>query len=437
MTPKQPTSGCLRVFPVPPASAMLRRSRGAAGRRGEPQHEAFRKGGAMLRRILELRTHESIRDVGEKTWNELACGAGPMLSFTWLEALEATGCVRPERGWLPLHLTLEEDGRVLAAAPAYLKGNSEGEFVFDYAWASHAEGRLGIDYYPKLLVAVPFTPATGLRLLTAPDVDEAKLLPAFAEGLRALAERIGASGAHVLFPTEAEAAGLEAAGMARRAGVQFHWQNAGYTSFDDFLGSFDAKRRHQLRRERRESAAQGLVFETLLGSELDSARIDSVFELYLTTVDKFAWGRRYLCREFFHEICSKMGERIHVVFARDGAGAEPLAMAFNVLGDDTLYGRYWGTREERKFLHFEVCYYRGIEDAISRGLQRFEPGAGGEHKVARGFLPTITHSAHWLLDGRLDLAVRDHVARERAAVLEHVARERDSAPTPALSRRAR
>lgn len=378
----------------------------------------------MLRRKLELRTHDSIRGIGERTWTELAGSAPPFLSFAWLDALETTGCVRAERGWLPLHLTLEDEGRVLGAAPAYVKGNSEGEFVFDHAWASHAEGRLGIDYYPKLIVAVPFTPATGPRLLSAPGVDPTLVAQAFAQGLDALAERIGASGAHVLFPTADEASRLECAGMARRAGIQFHWENAGYASFDDFLASFDAKKRHQLRRERREVAQSGLHIEILLGSDLDPARIDALYELYLTTVDKFVWGRRYLNREFFHEVCAKMGEQIHLVFASEARGAAPIAGAFNLLGTDALYGRYWGAHQERRFLHFEVCYYTGIEQCISRGLQRFEPGAGGEHKAARGFLPTVTHSLHLLRERRLDLAVRDFVQRERAAVVEHVTRER-------------
>lgn len=365
-----------------------------------------------------------MRSVGEATWSALADARYPFLSFAWLDALETTGCVGAERGWLPMHLTLEDEGKVIAAAPAYVKGNSEGEFVFDYAWASHAEGRLGIDYYPKIVVAVPFTPATGPRFLLAPDADPQRVAGAFSEGLRALSERIGASSAHVLFPTGAEADRLEAAGMARRAGLQFHWENAGYTCFDDFLGSFGAKRRHQLRRERREVAQEGLLFESLTGSDLDSARIDAVYELYLTTVDKFTWGRRYLNREFFHEICATMGDRVQVVFASEPGSRGPLAGAFNLLGQDTLYGRYWGAHQERKFLHFEVCYYRGIDECLARGLARFEPGAGGEHKAARGFLPTVTHSCHALLDRRLDLAVRDFVVRERAAVNEHVARER-------------
>jgi len=384
----------------------------------------------MLPSPLELESHESIRALGESTWNELARSAPPFLSFAWLDALEATGCVRPERGWLPFHLTLKEGGRLLAAAPAYVKGNSEGEFVFDHAWASHAEGRLGLDYYPKLVVAVPFTPATGPRLLLAPGVTLDQVARPFAEGLAAVCSEIGVSGAHVLFPTSGEAEAFEQAGMARRAGIQFHWENAGYSSFDDFLARFDAKRRHQLKRERREVDKSGLVIDSRRGSELGAQDIDHVYELYLTTVDKFVWGRRYLNREFFQEIFARLGGSIHVVTAREG-GAAPIAGAFNLLGQDALYGRYWGTTEERRFLHFEVCYYRGIDECIARGLSRFEPGAGGEHKVARGFLPTVTHSTHLLADRRLELAVRDYVQRERAAVVEHVARER------ALTRLAR
>lgn len=373
---------------------------------------------------MELRTHESIRDIGEETWGRLAANAPPFVSFAFLDALEVTGCVRPERGWMPLHVTLEEGGKVLGAAPLYVKGNSEGEFVFDFAWASHAEGRLGIDYYPKLVVASPFTPATGPRLLVAPDADAVRVTEAFAAGLVALTERVGASSAHVLFPTDAEADRLEASGLARRAGIQFHWENAGYTSFDDFLGAFDSKRRHQLKRERREVAREGLVFETRSGSELEPADIDHVYRLYLTTVDKFVWGRRYLNRNFFHEIVKRLGDQVSVVFAREPGQRQPIAGAFNLVSKDALYGRYWGAHEERRFLHFEVCYYRGIELAIERKLQRFEPGAGGEHKVARGFVPSVTHSLHHLRDPRLRLAVADFVERERAAVQAHVARER-------------
>jgi predicted N-acyltransferase len=370
---------------------------------------------------LSLRTHESIRDVGEATWRELSRGLPPFLSFEWLDALERTGCVRPERGWLPLHLTLRDEAdEVLAAAPAYLKGNSEGEFVFDHGWAGFAERRLGIDYYPKLIVAVPFTPANGPRLLTRPGVALDDLAGAFAVALHTLAKKLEASGAHVLFPTAEEADALEDAGLARRAGIQFHWRNRGYESFDDFLAGFDSKRRHQIRRERREVASQGLELESVLGSELTPSLVDTVFELYLSTVEKHYWGRQYLNRDFFHQVASTMGDRIHVVLARERGKRRPIAGAFNLLGEHALYGRYWGCLEERPFLHFSVCYYQGIDECIRRKLDVFEPGAGGEHKVARGFLPTVTHSVHALVDRRLDRAVREFVREEREAVALHV-----------------
>jgi len=387
------------------------------------------------RSTMELRVHESIRDVGEQTWNELSVGAPPFMSYHWLDALEVTGCVRPERGWLPMHLALEQDGRVLALAPAYLKGNSEGEFVFDYAWANFAEGRLGIEYYPKIVVAVPFTPANGPRFLIRADADRSRVSRAFAEGLAALGTKLGASSAHVLFPTAAEAEALEAAGLAHRTGVQFHWKNRGFGCFEDYLAAFDAKRRHQIRRERRELERQGITLESVSGKDLSAPLVDLVFELYLATVNKFVWGRQYLTREFFHEVCSRMGEQILVVLARERGVGEPIAAAFNLLGDRALYGRYWGSRVERPFLHFGVCYYRGIEDSIERGLEWFEPGAGGEHKLPRGFEPTLTHSLHWLADRRLDGAVRDFLSHEVAAIEQHVKEGRLGSPFRRSGRR--
>jgi uncharacterized protein len=370
---------------------------------------------------MQLRTHESIRAVGEAKWGELTRGSPPFLHFAWLDALERTGCVRPERGWLPLHLTLEDDdGGLVAAAPAYLKGNSEGEFVFDHGWAGFAERRLGIDYYPKIILAVPFTPATGPRLLVAAGADSARASEVLPHALGTLAKKVGASGAHVLFPTQQEASALERAGMAHRFGLQFHWHNQGYGTFDDFISSFDSKRRNQVRRERREVQAMGVELESKLGSELDAAMIDLVFELYLSTVEKHYWGRQYLCREFFHEVCRTMGDRILVVFARARGERRPFAGAFNLLGERALYGRYWGAFEERRFVHFAVCYYQGVQECILRGLELFEPGAGGEHKVARGFVPTVTHSLHTLVDRRLERAVREFLHEEREAVSLHV-----------------
>ncbi|WP_437604641.1 GNAT family N-acetyltransferase [Sorangium sp. So ce834] len=372
---------------------------------------------------LEAHVHGTIREIPESEWNALdGASEAPFLSWAWFDALERTGCVGEAAGWLPHHITLRAEGALLAAAPAYLKDNSEGEFVFDHGWAS-ASHQLGAPYYPKLVVAVPFTPATSPRLLVRRPEDRPALLAVFAETLRELVARSRISGAHVLFPTADEAAALSEAAMAHRCGIQFQFENEGYGSLDDFLARFNAKRRHQIRREMREVAKQGLSIETLRGADITPEIVDVMFGYYVSTVEKFAWGRQYLNRAFFEEITARLrssGERaggkggVEVVLARDGK--RPIAGAFNIAGPTTLYGRYWGASEERPFLHFNVCYYHPVEDCIARGLRRFEPGAGGSHKLVRGFAPSITHSAHHLAHPRLDAAVRDFLVRERAVV---------------------
>jgi predicted N-acyltransferase len=257
-----------------------------------------------------------------------------------------------------------------------------------------------------------------------PGESPEELYPVFAAAVRRLSAEAGVSGAHVLFSPENEAQALADAGLARRLGVQFHWHNDGYESFDHFLSRFNAKRRHQIKRERREVLAQGVDVSVKTGRELTPALADFVYAFYRNTVDKFVWGRRYLKREFFEEVLSRMASRLHVVVAADRASGALLAGAFNLLGEDALYGRYWGALEERAFLHFEVCFYKGIEEAIERRLLRFEPGAGGEHKIARGFEPSLTYSLHHLVDRRLDHAVRDFLGREEAAVHSEVATAR-------------
>jgi uncharacterized protein len=365
----------------------------------------------------ELRTWSSLREIGEAALRGLESpDTPPFLGFDWLDALEQTGCVGADRGWAPMHVTLHREGELVGFAPAYLKGNSEGEFVFDHAWARFAEASLGIDYYPKLVAAVPFTPATGPRLLAKPGVAREELLSVFAQGFCKLSEKLGVSSAHVLFPTRDDCDAYVAAGLARRVGVQFQWHNPGYASFEDFLSRFSSKRRNQIRRERRQVSDGEIEVEVLTGKELTPQIADFVHDFYRVTVDKYFWGRRYLNRSFFEQVLSRIGERLHVVVARERGSRRPIAGAFNVLGADALYGRYWGALEDRPCLHFEVCFYKGIEDAIERRLLRFEPGAGGEHKLSRGFEPTPTYSAHHLPDRRFDRAVRDFVAREEAAL---------------------
>lgn len=382
--------------------------------------------------MIELTTHESMRAIGERDYSALVREeTPPFLSFAFLDALERTGCVGPDRGWLSCHLAIRKDSELLAVAPAYVKENSEGEFVFDFGWAEFAEARLRVPYYPKLIVAVPFTPATGPRVLVRDGADEAEILAAFGALLPRVVGKLGLSSAHVLFPTETQAASLVGTGLLHRSGLQYHWRNAGYATFDDFLGRFNSKRRNQIKREARGPADQGLALETLDGADLTPDLIDVMYEFYLSTVDRHFYGRRYLNREFFHEVCARMPKSVHVVFAREKDTGRPVAGAFNLIGKRALYGRYWGAHEERPFLHFNVCYYQGIKDCIERGLELFEPGAGGEHKLARGFEPSRTHSVHHLVDRRLCRAVEDFVCRERIAIDQHL---QEYAKDPVLKR---
>ena len=385
---------------------------------------------------IELKTHASIREL-EQHWPSLVTDeTPPFLSYTWLRALETTGCVCAERGWLPLFLSWWRGPRLLAAAPAYVKGHSMGEFVFDQSWADFAERRLGVPYYPKLAVTVPFTPATGPRLLVSPEatrsgLTEQNMQAAFADGVVRVAEHFELSGAHVLFVPESDARALSELGFDRRYGVQFHWRNAGYGSFEDFVQRFASKKRTQLRRERKEIERQGLELTALTGADITSELCDHVFAFYKNTVDRFYWGRQYLNREFFEEVVSTMPEQLHIVLARRKGTREPIAGAFNLLGKHTLYGRYWGAREEHKFLHFNVCFYEGIAECIARGLSLFEPGAGGEHKLARGFEAALTHSVHQLRHPALAEAVSEYLTRERHAIgLEIEEAERNSLLRP-------
>ncbi|MBX5482415.1 MAG: N-acetyltransferase [Myxococcaceae bacterium] len=367
-----------------------------------------------------LRVHHAISDIPKETWNALVPPeAVPFLEWDWLHALEASGSITPERGWRPAHLAVWEGTRLVAAAPAYLKDDSHGEFVFDWTWASAAE-RLGFRYYPKLVLAVPLTPATGPRLLVAPGEDRRARIRELARGAVELARSEGLSSVHVLFPTEEEAQALEEDGFAIRLGVQYHWRNRGYGSFDDFLTAFRSKRRTQLRRERRAPGEQGIRLRTLRGDELSEVSAETVFRIYASTVDKYLFGHRYLTPRFFELLLRSMRSRLELVEARkDG---RLVAGALNLASATTLYGRYWGCFEEYPFLHFNVCLYHSIEEAIRRGVRRFEPGAGGEHKLVRGFEPSLTWSAHWIFHPRLDGAVRNFLVQERAAIREGMPR---------------
>ncbi|MBX3264515.1 MAG: N-acetyltransferase [Labilithrix sp.] len=372
---------------------------------------------------LELRVVERIAEVPEASWNALVReDASPFVEHAWLDCLEEAGCVGGRTGWLPRHLVLYEGAELVAAAPAYLKTNSEGEFVFDWSWADLAE-RMGIAYYPKLILAVPFTPATGHRVLWHPSRDRGEVVAVFAEAVRTITREMELSGAHVLFPEPAEARLWGAAGLSLRHGVQYHWSNAGFTTFEDFLATLPQKKRTQIRRERKQPALDGLTISTLGEGELlgpnGAAIADTMHALYGATVDKYFYGRRYLKKRFFDLVRRRFTDRLAWTVARD-AGGEIVAGAFNVRKDKVLYGRYWGATVDLPFLHFNVCYYHGVDAAIRGGLATFNPGAGGEHKRVRGFAPTTTYSAHHVEDPRLRAVLDAFLERERRAVDAYV-----------------
>jgi uncharacterized protein len=347
----------------------------------------------------------------------LACAVYPFLRPEWLIALEESGAACPETGWHPFHLVLRKAGNLEARVPGYIKTHSLGEFVFDHAIAEFAERRLGIQYYPKLILGVPFTPATGPRLLTSSGQTQAPWFDALGALLPEICRQLRLSSVHWLFGSEEEADALAARGFLKRFGLQYQFKNPGYQNFDDYLARFRAKRRAQVRRERREVGDYRLQVYTGEGAAgLDP---ELLFRLYLTTVDKHVWGRRYLNVDFFQRVLRTMPDALHVVLARGPGASTPdavVAGTFNLLGKEALYGRYWGAFREVPFLHFETCLYRAVEETISRGLSRFEPGAGGEHKEARGFEPTRTQSAHYFADSRLASVAGDFFERERQSI---------------------
>jgi len=348
-----------------------------------------------------------IAELDPRQWDVLA-GGDPFLSHAFLAALEISGSVGPGTGWSPAPILIEDGGAVTAAAPAYLKSHSQGEYVFDHGWAEAWE-RAGGQYYPKLQIAVPFTPVPGARLLGR----RPQQLLAAAE---AVAVQNGLSSAHITFIDRAGAAECEARGWLIRHGVQYHWLNRGFASFDEFLAALTSRKRKAIRKERA-AARAGLEFRTLRGSEIGPPEWDSMWAFYQDTGSR-KWGRPYLTRQFFDLIGESMGGSLLLMLAcRDGV---PIAGALNLVGVDTLYGRYWGCTEDVPFLHFELCFYQAIEWACDRGLASVQAGAQGEHKMARGYEPVLTRSAHYLPNPGFRDAVADFVASERAAVAQEI-----------------
>ena len=359
-----------------------------------------------------LRLLSAVSDVPREAWNALAGpDALPFVRWEWLDALESSGSASARTGWQPQHLTLWRGERLVAASPAYIKHHSMGEYIYDFGWASAADA-IGVEYYPKLLVGAPLSPITAPRLLVAPGEPVAELQAQLARAAEDVAREAGCSSVHVIFPSEAEAAALEELGWARRLTMQYHWRNPGYRTLDDYLGRFTSKRRHQLRREKGAAAGQGLTIATRRGEALEQAHSALAFRFYESTCQKFSWGRIQLNRGFFARVFETLRPFVEVVEAR--RGDEVIAGAFNLTAGGRLFGRYWGCFEDVPFLHFNVCLYHSIEECIALGRTVFEPGAGGEHKIARGFEPTGIHSAHLIFNKKLDRAIRDAVRRERA-----------------------
>jgi hypothetical protein len=338
----------------------------------------------------------------------------PFVSHAFFSAVEASGSATARTGWGPRHLIARQDGVIAGIVPCYLKSHSQGEYVFDRGWAD-AYDRAGGSYYPKLQASVPFTPATGPRLLVRHDVDQNEIRSALAQGLMALCQATKASSVHVTFAREAEWKLLADHGFLQRTDQQFHWRNQDHRSFDDFLATLNSRHRKAIKRERREAVANGITIHALNGSDITEEAWDSFFAFYMETGSR-KWWRPYLTRSFFSLIGATMAKDVLLVMAK--RYNRWIAGAINFIGSDTLFGRNWGAIEHHPFLHFEVCYYQAIEYAITRGLQTVEAGAQGEHKIARGYLPQTTYSAHFIADPGLRHAIKDYLKRERAYVAE-------------------
>ncbi len=369
---------------------------------------------------LKVKVFSGIAKVPREAWNALLGPLDPpVLRWEWLDALESSGSTTRAKGWEACHFTLWRGDALIGAAPAWLKHHSMGEYVYDFAWANAARN-FGIDYYPKLLVGVPLSPLTARRFICAPGEDAAVVRKALLDAVLELGKREKLSSVHVIFPPDSEADALQKLGLFRRVGMQYHWSNPGYRSYDDYLARFDSKRRHQLKHERGAAAKQGIGVRTIRGDDIGKEHAQIAYKFYEATVEKNGWGQVQLNPEFFLRAFAALKGQVELVVAeRDG---KTLAGAFNLSTSERLYGRYWGCFEEVPFLHFHVCLYHSINDCIARGLKVFEPGAGGEHKISRGFVPTLIHSAHRIYQPQFQAAVLDFCVRERAQV-EGVIRE--------------
>jgi predicted N-acyltransferase len=364
----------------------------------------------------EVSIHRRIAEIGRAAWDACAAApdyaANPFVAYDFLDIAEESGCAAPRTGWSPQHLAVRDDGgKVAAVAPLYLKSHSQGEYIFDHSWADAYE-RAGGRYYPKLLIASPFSPVTGPRLLVRPDIDRDAGRRMLLSGAITLCGKINVSTLGVNFPNADDFAFMGGEGLLQRQNQQYHWLNAGYATFDDFLGALSSGRRKTIRRERRDAGA-GLDIVALTGADLAEEHWDAFYQFYMDTGAR-KWGRPYLNRLFFSLLGERMADRVLLVLAR--RGGRWIAGALNLIGGDCLYGRNWGCVEDVPFLHFELCYYQAIQWAIEHGLARVEAGAQGQHKIARGYLPSAVYSAHYIADPALANAVARFLEQERRQV---------------------
>ena len=375
-------------------------------------------GAAPAEAPVEAHVLSAIAEIDAAAWDRCAGRENPFVRHAFLAALEESGSSVGETGWHPRHIVLKtQAGAILGAVPMYLKSHSYGEYVFDHGWADAFE-RAGGRYYPKLQASVPFTPVTGPRLLAPAGPQAAAVQTALLSTCVGLCDQAGVSSLHLTFPTEAEFTLMGEAGLLQRTGIQFHWLNEGYGCFDDFLAGLASRKRKQIRRERRAVAEAGLAITVLAGREIEERHWDAFFVFYRATGGR-KWGVPYLTRPFFSLLGERMADAVVMVMVeRDG---KPVAGALNLVGSDALYGRNWGCIEEHRFLHFEACYYRAIDYAIAHGLKRVEAGAQGPHKLARGYLPVPTYSAHWVADPDLREAVARYLDRETTEIDREIA----------------
>jgi predicted N-acyltransferase len=393
---------------------------------GDVEHTRHNAESGDKQAPLTLRTVSSISDVPARAWyNCTALSPNPFTSHAFLLALEESGSATAETGWLPQHLLLEDAaGTLIGCMPCYLKAHSQGEYVFDHGWAD-AYIRAGGRYYPKLQVSVPFTPVTGRRLLVRPDDNRAEYEALLLQAAMQVADRLGVSSLHITFLTRPEWQLAGELGLLQRTDQQFHWQNEGYRSFDDFLAALASRKRKAIRRERRAALNANIDVEWVTGGDLAEAHLDAFFAFYMDTGAR-KWGSPYLTRECFSLLRQSMPDKLLLILAK--RRDRYVAGALNVVGEDALYGRYWGGIELHPFLHFEICYYQAIEFAIERRLARVEAGAQGAHKLARGYLPSETYSAHYIADPGLRRAVADYLKRERREVAREIAWLSEDAP---------